>query len=542
MRAVFSTILICVFVSFGGFLFGYDTGMISGVLAMGAFKRDFGHNTGGSTDTYTIDAPIQSLIVSILSVGTFIGALVAGVAGDWLGRKWAIIFSCVVFSVGIALQTAAAALGLMVAGRFIAGLGVGLLSDLVPLYQAEAAPKHLRGALVSCYQLAITLGILVSFLVELGTEARSDRAAYRIPIGIQFIWAGILGFGMLLLPDSPRGLLRSGKREKAAKALAHLRGIKDPEDVRVRDELKEIQANLDYEAELGGVSYMDLFRGTIARRTWLGILLQMFQQLTGVNFIFYYGTVFFQMAGIPQSYIVQSVTGVVNVVSTIPALIWIDRWGRRRLLLFGAAVMFIGQLVTGIMGTVFPAQINENGDVISHNSAAGIVMIVFICIFIFGFACSWGPGAWVVPSEIFPLRVRAKGISLATASNWFWNWVLAFVTPYLVNRGPGNANLGPKIAFIWTAFILLAMIYTWFTVPETKGLSLEDVDEMFNSGVKPWKSRAFVPSGRGREDGVDGGQRVLQKKDVEDLEADVGGRGVPGNVVPEGGRIPPAAA
>ncbi|KAJ3046285.1 Plasma membrane low glucose sensor [Rhizophlyctis rosea] len=537
MHTNINVILICVFVSFGGFLFGFDTGLISGLLEMDAFNRDFGHQDGS---TYNISSSIESLIVSILSVGTFIGALTAGLVADLFGRKWAIIASCVVFTAGIVVQIVSATVSVLVVGRFIAGLGVGLLSDLVPLYQAEAAPKHLRGTLVSCYQLAITLGLLIAFGVNQGTAHLDDRAAYRIPIGLQFVWAGILGFGMLILPDSPRGLLRSGKPKAAAKALARMRGVRDHNDPVIQDELREIQANLEFEANLGGVSYRDLFRGNARKRITLGIMLQAFQQLTGVNFIFYYGTTFFKQAGITQPYITQTITGVVNVISTIPGLFLIEHWGRRKLLLTGCAVMFIGQLIVGIVGTSIPAHLDASGNVVDPNKGAGISMIVFVCIFIFGFAYSWGPGCWVVASEIFPLRLRAKGISLATASNWFFNWLLAFVTPYLVN--PDSANLGPKIAFIWAAFILLAGIYTYFFMPETKGLALEDVDEMFESGVSPRRSSAWQPSGLAKAEMGDSSTplRTTQKGDFDEIRQNVGPQRAGSSAQVTGG-IPPSA-
>ncbi|KAJ3262438.1 High-affinity glucose transporter rgt2, partial [Borealophlyctis nickersoniae] len=321
----FSTIIICIFVSFGGFLFGYDTGLISGILGMEFFKRDFGEPKADASGTWEIKAMHASLIVSILSVGTFFGALLAGQTADRLGRKWSIIGACAVFAVGIVLQVIATSLGLMVGGRLIAGLGVGLLSDLIPLYQSEASPKHLRGTLVSTYQLAITIGLLVAFGVNMGTEGMNSRASFRIPIALQFAWAGILAFGMLTLPDSPRHLLHKGKRAQAERALARLRGVKDVKDPLVQEEMEEIQANLEFEAKLGGVGYADLFRGGALKRLNIGIWLQMFQQLTGVNFVFYYGTTFFQQAGISQNYIVQTITGVVNVVSTVPGLYLIER-------------------------------------------------------------------------------------------------------------------------------------------------------------------------------------------------------------------------
>ncbi|KAI8816749.1 glucose transporter [Fimicolochytrium jonesii] len=482
-----STILICLFVSFGGFLFGYDTGLISGILEMRAFKDDFGPGNGAQVASH-----IKSLLVSILSVGTFVGSLVAGMLADKFGRRIAIMQSAAVFIVGVCLQTAGHNLGLMLPGRLIAGMGVGLLSGLIPLYQAEAAPKHLRGTLVSTYQLAITIGILAAFGINQGTQNISGRASYRTPIGLQLFFASVLLIGMIFLPESPRNLLRQDKRDAALRALSRLRG-RPPHDPLIVDEMQELESNLALEAQIGEAqSYADCFRGNAARRTHIAVWIQMFQQLTGVNFVFYYGTTFFKQAGIKQAYLTSTITGVVNVLSTIPALWWVERMGRRKLLILGSMIMLVAQLVVGVVGTARAPTLDPvTGDPIGNvDSNAGIVMIVFECLFIFGFASSWGPAAWVVSSEIFPLRLRSKGVALATASNWFWNWALGFSTPYLVDVG--EANLGAKIAFLWAAFILAGGVFVYIFVPETKGLALEDVDEMFTSGISARNSSKYI--------------------------------------------------
>ncbi|KAI9097042.1 high-affinity glucose transporter [Phlyctochytrium arcticum] len=482
----FNVILICLFVSFGGFLFGYDTGLISGLLDMREFKKDFGPGN---------DEPVSendtAILVSILSVGTFFGSLSAGIIADKAGRRWAIILSSFVFAVGCVIQTLAHTLSLMLPGRLIAGLGVGLLSDLIPLYQAEAAPKELRGTLVSCYQLAITIGIVAAQAINQALKDHEGRASYRIPIALQLGFAGFLGFGMLALPDSPRNHLRLGKNEMAIKALCRLRGAKR-DDPAIVNEIAKMQRNLEMEGALGEAGYFDLFKGKANQRIQIGIWLQMFQQLTGVNFIFYYGTTFFKSAGLTNNYLVSTITGVVNVVSTLPALYLMERLGRRKLLLLGSAIMFVGMMVVGCVGTAFPAKLDDKDNVIEANQTAGMVTIISTCLFIYGFASSWGPGAFVVTSEIFPLRLRSKGVAVAIASNWFFNWLLGFVTPFLVGRK--KLNLGPKIGFLWAAFILLGGVFVYFAVPETKGLSLEEVDMLFDSGISMRKSSQFVVS------------------------------------------------
>lgn len=237
-----------------------------------------------------VDASQTSEIVSILSAGTFFGALLSAPVADIIGRRWAMIFHCVVFTVGVVLQTIATAIPLFVAGRFFAGLGVGLLSANIPLYQSETAPKWIRGAIVGCYQWAITIGLFIAAIVLNATKNRNDTGSYRIPVAVQFAWAIVMVAGMLVLPETPRYLIKRDRHADAAKSLSRLRRLPVDHPALV-EELAEIQANHQYEMTLGSASYATVFKSPIRKRLFTGIALQALQQLTGVNFIFYYGTV-----------------------------------------------------------------------------------------------------------------------------------------------------------------------------------------------------------------------------------------------------------
>ncbi|KAE9378134.1 putative glucose transporter rco-3 [Stipitochalara longipes BDJ] len=470
-------IIIGLFVAFGGVLFGYDTGTISGILANGYWQNQFSTGFIDSTGHKNIDASQTSEVVSILSAGTFFGALGAAPLADRIGRRFALIASCWVFIFGVILQTAATSLPLFVAGRFFAGFGVGLVSALIPLYQSETAPKWIRGLIVGSYQLAITIGLLLAAIVNNSTKNRNDTGSYRIPIAVQFAWAIILITGMIILPETPRYLIRSGKPEKAAKSLARLRRL--PEDhAAIRDELGEIAANHEYELSLGKATYLDCFKGNLLKRQLTGCGLQALQQLTGINFIFYYGTQYFKNSGITNAFIISMITSSVNTASTFPGLYAIDKWGRRPLLFWGAIGMTVSQLLVAVLGTTTTGQ-HADGSVYSKNLAAQKASIAFVCIYIFFFASTWGPIAWVVTGEIFPLKVRAKALSMTTATNWLLNWAIAYSTPYLVNWGPGNANLQSKIFFIWFACCFLCITFVYFMIYETKGLTLEQIDELY---------------------------------------------------------------
>lgn len=470
-------IIIGLFVAFGGVLFGYDTGTISGILAMPYWQDEFSTGFIDSKGHKNIDAGQTSTVVSILSAGTFFGALGAAPVADRIGRRLALIASCCVFSFGVILQTAATKLPMFVAGRFFAGFGVGLVSALIPLYQSETAPKWIRGLIVGSYQLAITVGLLLAAIVNNATKNRTDTGSYRIPIAVQFAWALILVGGMLVLPETPRYLIRSGKPEKAAHSLSKLRRL--PADhAAIRDELGEIQANHEYELGLGKATYLDCFRGNMLKRQLTGCGLQALQQLTGINFIFYYGTQYFKNSGITNAFVITMITSSVNTASTFPGLYAIDKWGRRPLLFWGAIGMTVSQLLVAILGTTTTGQ-TADGNVFSKNLGAQKASIAFVCIYIFFFASTWGPIAWVVTGEIFPLKVRAKALSMTTATNWLLNWAIAYSTPYLVNWGPGNANLQSKIFFIWFACCFLCITFVYFMIYETKGLTLEQIDELY---------------------------------------------------------------
>lgn len=457
-------------------------------------------------DGLAITSSQKSLIVSILSAGTFFGALLAAPMGDLMGRRIGLILSSIVFIFGVILQTIATAIPLFTAGRFFAGLGVGLISALIPLYQSETAPKWIRGTIVGTYQLAITIGLLLAAIVDNATGKRNDSGSYRIPVAVQFAWGLIMIVGMAILPETPRYLIKMGRHEKAAKSLARLRRLEISHPALVT-ELAEIRANHEFELSLGSSSYRQIVKGTLGKRLLTGCMLQALQQLSGVNFIFYYGTSFFEDSGITNGFTITLITNIVNVISTFPGLYLVEKWGRRPLTLFGAIGMCVCQFIVAIVGTALPG-----------SDVASKVLIAFVCFYIFFFASSWGPVAWVVTGELFPLKSRAKCLSITTATNWLFNWAIAYATPYMVDEGEGNANLGSKVFFVWGTFCLFACFFVWFLLYETKGLTLEQVDELYSKTGKAWKSKRFVPTVSYAE--VNDIAPQGRTKSLADLEAD----------------------
>ncbi|EPE24459.1 MFS general substrate transporter [Glarea lozoyensis ATCC 20868] len=478
-------IMVGLFVATGGLLFGYDTGTISGILAMKAFRKEFTTGYLDPNDKMGNISPAQSAqVVAILSAGTFFGALLAAPLGDKLGRRISLIIAVAIFSLGVLLQTVAMALPVLVSGRFFAGLGVGIISVLVPLYQSEMAPKWIRGTLVCAYQFAITIGLFLAAVVNFITKGIDGPSAFRIPLAMQFVWAGVLLLGLMLLPETPRYLIKRGNHGAAASSLSRLRRL-DITHPALIEELAEIEANHEYELSLGASTYRDVFLGSphLGRRLLTGCGLQMLQQLSGCNFIFYYGTTFFTNIGISSPFVIALITNIVNVASTVPGMILVESIGRRRLLMIGAGGMALCQLVVGTVGSIEAAQ-----------TSAHIILIVFVCFYIFFFASSWGPVVWVVTSEIYPLKVRAKAMSLSTASNWLLNFAIAYGTPYLVNTGTNLANLQAKIFFLWGFFCVVSLVFVWGMVYETSKISLEQIDELYERVDKAWHSKSFQPS------------------------------------------------
>ncbi|OJJ42767.1 hypothetical protein ASPZODRAFT_136909 [Penicilliopsis zonata CBS 506.65] len=475
-----------IFVSMGGFLFGYDTGQISGFLEMPNFLQRYGQR--GSDGTYHFSNVRSGLIVGLLSIGTLIGALVAAPIADRIGRKWSLSVWSLMVCIGITVQISSpSGKWYQVAiGRWVAGLGIGGCSLLVPMYQAESGPRHIRGALVSTYQLFITLGIFVANCINFGTEARLNPSSWRIPMGLTYVFAAILGIGISLFPESPRFDYRHGRVESAITTLSRMYGV--PRNHRaLHIELHEIRQKYREEVERGPVTWRRLFQAPrMPYRVAVGMALQALQQLTGANYFFYYGTTVFKGAGIQNSYVTQMILGGVNFGTTFLGLYLIENYGRRRSLIAGALWMFVCFMVFASVGHF---SLNRNDP--EATKTPGVVMVVFACLFILGFASTWGPMVWTIIAELYPSQYRARAMSLATASNWLWNFLLAFFTPFITSA------IDFRLGYVFAGCLFLAAGLVYVAVIEGRGRTLEEIDSMYVMKVKPWKSSRFeFPEGQ----------------------------------------------
>ena len=288
-----ATIMMTILVSFGGICFGYDTGQISGFLQMDNFRYQFADDR----ENLTLSDIRTGLIVATLSLGTLVGALIAGPIANnkTLGRKYSICLWCGVFCLGNVFQISAQYpfWWIMMMGRIISGFAIGGLSVMVPTYQGESAPTHVRGAIVCCYQLFITIGILLAYLINFGCVNLTGPAQWRVPVGLSFFWATCLGVGILFFPETPRHEFRNGKVDSAAASIAKFYGISTRHKI-VKRQLDDMRQKLDMEREAGKVSPMEVFTGPkMLYRILLGVTIQALQQMTGANFFFYYGTTLF---------------------------------------------------------------------------------------------------------------------------------------------------------------------------------------------------------------------------------------------------------
>ncbi|CAI4053264.1 hypothetical protein SUVZ_15G2510 [Saccharomyces uvarum] len=481
----------CLMVAFGGFVFGWDTGTISGFVRQTDYIRRFG-TTRADGSSYLSNVR-TGLLVSIFNIGCAIGGIVLSKLGDMYGRKIGLVIVVVIYSVGIVIQIASIDKWYQYfIGRIISGLGVGGITVLAPMLISEVSPKQLRGTLVSCYQLMITFGIFLGYATNFGTKNYSNSVQWRVPLGLCFAWSIFMIFGMSFVPESPRYLVEVGKMDEAKRALARVNKTTEDSPL-VTLEMENYQSSIEAERLAGSASWGELVTGKpqMLRRTIMGMMIQSLQQLTGDNYFFYYGTTIFQAVGLSDSFETAIVLGVVNFVSTFFSLYTVDRFGRRNCLLWGCIGMICCYVVYASVGVT---RLWPNGQSQPSSKGAGNCMIVFACFYIFCFATTWAPVAYVLISESYPLRVRGKAMSIASACNWIWGFLISFFTPFITSA------INFYYGYVFMGCMVFAYIYVFFFVPETKGLTLEEVNEMYEENVLPWKSTKWVPPSRRTED------------------------------------------
>ncbi|CAI4051792.1 hypothetical protein N7582_005288 [Saccharomyces uvarum] len=483
--------IMCIMIAFGGFVFGWDTGTISGFVAQTDFIRRFGmkHKDG----SYYLSKVRTGLIVAIFNIGCAVGGILLARLGDMYGRKMGLIVVVVIYIIGIIIQIASIDKWYQYfIGRIISGLGVGGIAVLSPMLISEVSPKHIRGTLVSCYQLMITLGIFLGYCTNYGTKTYSNSVQWRVPLGLGFAWALFMIGGMTFVPESPRYLVEVGKIEEAKRSIA-LSNKVSVDDPAIAAEIEVVQSGIEAEKLAGNASWGELFntKTKILQRLIMGAMIQSLQQLTGDNYFFYYGTTVFTAVGLQDSFETSIVLGIVNFASTLVGIFLVERYGRRRCLLWGAASMVCCMVVFASVGVT---RLWPNGKKNGSSKGAGNCMIVFTCFYLFCFATTWAPIPFVVNSETFPLRVKSKCMSIAQACNWLWGFLIGFFTPFI------SGAIDFYYGYVFMGCLVFSYFYVFFFVPETKGLTLEEVNTLWEEGVLPWKSAEWVPPNKRNAD------------------------------------------
>lgn len=428
-----------------GLLFGFDTGIISGALLF--IQRDMQLSTG-----------MQELIVSSVLLGAMFGSLASGTLTDRFGRRRLMLVISGLFIFGTLIATLATTVYTILLGRLFIGLAIGIGSYTAPLYIAEVSPVNLRGGLVSLNQLAITIGILCSYLINYAFT--NTEGSWRWMFGIGVIPAILLSIGMIFLPESPRWLVKRNLLEEAKNTLRKLRRTDN-----VNDEIRDIQNSL----RVRQATFSEIFSANIRPVLFLGAMLGLIQQVTGINTIIYYAPTIFQLAGFQDasSSILATVgIGVVNVLATIFAVFMLDKLGRRPLLLAGLTGMGVSLL--GLSLAFFA------------NASAALPWIAMCCTFtyIICFAFSLGAILWLMVSEIFPLEIRATAMSIAVFSCWFWNFVVSSTFLTLLDAiGPGGAFL------LYAVMCAASFVFCYHKTPETTGVTLEQIEQNIRNGL-----------------------------------------------------------
>ncbi|KAK8166911.1 sugar transporter [Phyllosticta citrichinensis] len=485
MYVITNIYALAAFGTIGGALFGFDISSMSAWIGTDQY-HDYFNNP--SSD-------LQGGITASMSAGSFAGALIAGFLSDRLGRKRAMEIAACIWLVGSAIQCSAQNVAQLVAGRVINGFTVGIMSSQVPVYLAELSPGRIRGRIVGIQQWAIEWGILIMYLISYGCSKIAGPSSFRLAWGLQGIPALVLLVALLFFPESPRWLASKDRWEECLHVLALLHGKGDPQHPVAQAEYLEVREAVQLASEAAELPIFGLFGPNMWRRTLAGTAIQAEQQLLGGNEIKltqgcrYYIVYVFEMAGLTGNVNLYSsaIQYVIFLVTTGFTLLFIEKVGRRHLLVYGAILMMAMNFgVAGLManyGNYVPNGLNGSPTVrwkVTGPPAKGVIALSYCFVGIYGL--TWAPAAWIYCSEVFPLRWRAKGVGLSAATNWIFNFALAYFVP------PAFENIQWKTYIIFGVFCFCSTIHAFFGYPETAGKTLEEIDLMFEPHVKPWKT------------------------------------------------------
>jgi sugar porter (SP) family MFS transporter len=431
---------ICMIATMGGLMFGFDVAIISGAVPF--IQPYFGWNE------LQLGWGVSSLLV-----GAIIGAFGSGVLSDMYGRKSVLIIVALFFAVSCAFTALATSSAIFVVARVFGGLAVGAASVLSPMYVAEVAPPKNRGMLVAIYQLAIVMGILCSFLINYGLHNLENNWRWMFATGI--IPSVLFFVGLFFIPESPRWLYKAGREKESLKVLTRIGG-----ESLAKTEIVEISRSLN--GDVSSVSLGELLKPSARKVMLIGFILAVFVQISGINTIVDYAPKILLAAGVEinNALLQTSLVGLINFIFTFVAILFIDKVGRRTLYLIGS----MGMVITLIMLAIS-----------FYLKMEGIFTLICILMFIAFFASCIGPVFWTLVSEIFPNRIRGKALAFASFTQWIFNFLVVLLFPHFL------ASFGGAKTFLFLALMsLIQWLFTYIYVPETKGKSLEEIEQIWN--------------------------------------------------------------
>ncbi|KAF7185541.1 Major facilitator-type transporter ecdD [Pseudocercospora fuligena] len=509
-------LMVTMYASLAGMSYGLDLNYWSGLLGMKQFQKDFGvFDT--ETQAWEIPATWQSIGSGTPTAGIAIGTLIAGYVGNKFGRIKAFWFAAAIALVGILIQaTSMSNYWQLVVGRIVNALSMGIICNIIPIYQGEVAPASLRGSFVNTYQFMLLFGGLVAVIVNWAMNERNDQWAYRLVIIMQFVIPTIMVVGGFILPESPRWLISQGRDREAIEVLKYLRrGTPDAvieKEVVLIGQSVELQRTLHKET-----GYIDCLRGPNLRRTLIATGVQCLQPSMGNSYMTTYSIVLFQAIGVADEYKMLIYLYFVMMMADSCSFIIADKLGRRPLM-FGSAICVSASLyaVGGLTGYA-----DQTSDAVKKGTLAAIFLYYFID------AIGWAGCVWITCAEAPTTALRERTMTIATFCGFVVNLLIQYVSPYLQDEG--YANLQGKIGFIWGSCAFVAAMWVLFVLPEMSGRSLEELDELFEKRVNVWKFKKYKTEGigaevtaleAGRTTGIDVDSKVLVGVEVNPVESD----------------------
>ncbi|KAK3988439.1 putative sugar transporter [Cladorrhinum sp. PSN332] len=468
----------CGLIVLSPFQYGVDFGLIGGLQAMPGFLKIYGHPAPQTAIGWNLDTLRQQLISSLMTLGAFISSGTAGLAATYLSRRQCLWIACVLCCISNVIMMATENIGALYAGRFLIGLANGYFMTFSQLYIQESSPAKYRGWFLTAFQFFTSFGTLIGTIIDWATAKRPDKSAYLIPLGMIYIIPVILTVALFFIPESPRWLILRGEYDAGVKSLRWLR----PVGANVEDEASEIRAAIDREKELGsGVSVKDMFKNPVdRRRTGLAVGAVLLQAASGSMFIIAYKAYFLGMSKVSDPFAMSNVLSAMGILAIFFNSLIVVRYGRRRV------IISAGLTLCGILQLIVAVVYHRLGE----TNTTGKVLVALTCVYMMSYNGMISTYAWLAGGEIPSQRLRSYTFGLAAAVGFFGAWLTTFTAPYFIN--PSSLNWGPRYGYIWFPSCIVATLWVFFFLPETKGRTLEEIDEMFEARLPARKFRGYV--------------------------------------------------